>query len=574
VPRIPTYESSISLPTSVGGYKRNTADQAVADAGENFGNALMQFAQRKEEREQRTAILAAKNEFQQRSLEEWEKTKQERQGQAALANEQTGFKGVYQNYNDNSRKWKDELLSKHGVNKRYRDKAIEHLGYVENSYRRKFAAWESTQIQEWRRQTLQDTQDVAEKQLASDLQAGGGVEEINIAIANMNEQIEFIVGPTGNAQAVKNGKRVAAATITKTALSTLLHDDPIRTKEILADDKIKKVLEPSDLVTLTELAEKERVPFEADKETDRIESIAGTPASQLELAQDIDDDDVRNAVISNLTHKHAVQDKIDNEKQFDRLERYYNRIFNDGENVSIASIDKDGGLEPTQKLQVKSWLRRATGGEDGEKTNRLNQWFLAYEKVLSGDWQELDLMRAANQGQLDPSDAKSLMTEVGKVREVPSLGKAVETLKGDLRDIFKDDQDKARFMKVLYQDVLEFRSVNKRNPSYNEIVKMGTELAQPDIEKATWDFGSFPDLGHYSQEEQAIIKATPEATTERYRRENRQTYIQREVNKIRKAGEWPNAIWDEEQNVFYLGKREGYHYYLTVDGQKMREKAN
>lgn len=572
MPRIPTYESSVALPSSVGAYKRNDAGEAVAGTVESFGNTLMQFAQQKEEREQRTAILAAKNEFQQRSLEEWEKTKQERQGQAALANEQTGFKGVYQNYNDNSRKWKDELLSKHGVNKRYRDKAIEHLGYVENSYRRNFAAWESTQIQEWRRQTLQDTQDVAEKQLASDLQAGGGVEEINIAIANMNEQIEFIVGPTGNAQAVKNGKRVAAATITKTALSTLLHDDPIRTKELLADDKIKKVLEPSDLVTLTELAEKERVPFEADKETDRIESIAGTPASQLELAQDIDDDDVRNAVISNLTHKHAVQDKIDNEKQFDRLERYYNRIFNDGENVSIASIDKDGGLEPTQKLQVKSWLRRATGGEDGEKTNRLNQWFLAYEKVLSGDWQELDLMRAANQGQLDPSDAKSLMTEVGKVREVPSLGKAVETLKGDLRDIFKDDQDKARFMKALYQDVLEFRSVNKRNPSYNEIVKMGTELAQPDVEKATWDFGAL-DLEDYTAGEQAVIKTTPEADKARYKREQRQTYIQREVSKIRKAGEWPDAIWDEDQSAFYLGQRGGYHYYMTVDGQKMREKA-
>jgi hypothetical protein len=572
VPRIPTYESSVALPSSVGAYKRNDAGEAVAGTVESFGNTLMQFAQQKEEREQRTAILAAKNEFQQRSLEEWEKTKQERQGQAALANEQTGFKGVYQNYNDNSRKWKDELLSKHGVNKRYRDKAIEHLGYVENSYRRNFAAWESTQIQEWRRQTLQDTQDVAEKQLASDLQAGGGIEEINTAIANMDEQIEFIVGPTGDARAVKSGKRSAAAEITKTALNTLLHEDPTRAMELLADDKVKKILAPSDLVALTELAEKERVPFEADKETDRIESMAETPALQLELAQDIKDDEVRGAVVSNLTHKHAVQDKIDNEKQFERLEQYYNRIFNAGENISIAAIDRDVGLDPNQKLQVKSWLKRSASGKGADKVDRLNLWFSAYEKVLAGEWQELDLMRAANDGQLDPSDAKSLMAEVEIVRDVPSLGKAVETLKGDLRDIFKDDQDKARFMKVLYQDVLEFRSVHKRNPSYNEIVKMGTELAQPDVEKATWDFGTL-DLEDYTAGEQAVIKTTPEADKARYKREQRQTYIQREVSKIRKAGEWPDAIWDEDQSAFYLGRRGGYHYYMTVDGQKMREKA-
>lgn len=689
MPRIPTYNQGASLPGSSAAYVRNDGAAAIAEAGGQFGNALMQFAQQKEEREQRTAILAAKNEFQQRSMEEFEKTRRERQGQAALPNEATGYKGTYQTYNEESAKWTDELLKKHGVNQRYRDKALEHLGGVANAYKDNFIAWETTQAQEWRKQTLQSTQDITERQLAETVQAGGGVEEITAAIAGMDEQIDFIVGPTGNAEAVKNGKRAAAATITKTAINTLINSDPERAllllkqtsvatakrKELFsatpnpkglvemgnidianrpihknkdgsistvrsmgigiedgkvmviptvshdgkimspeeaiklsketgehlgifesqkdADDYaqalheqqaemyltsgdsrvVSDFLDPSDREVLIGLAEKERVPFVADKETDRIESMTQSQASQLELAQKIEDDEVRDAVISTLTHKHAVQDKIDNENQFNTLEKYYSRIFVNKENVSLSSIDKDPVLDPSQKLAVKSWMKKAVGGgEETKKQQRLNQWFSAYQKVLSGDWQEIDLMRAANTAQLDPSDAKSLMGEVKKVREVPSLGKAVETLKGELKTVFKKDEDAAQYMKTLYQDVLDFRTVHKRNPSYNEIVKMGRELSQPDVEKAMRDFGSL-DLGYYTKGEQAVIKTTPQADKERYKREKRQTYTQREVSKIRKAGQWPQAVWDEEQNVFYLGKKDGYHYYQSVDGQTMREKA-
>lgn len=581
MPRIPTYESGASLPSSIGAYHDNSAGEAIANAGASFGQSLMQFAQQKEEREQKTAILAAKNEFRQRSLEDYTKIQQERQGQAALPDENTGYKGVYKTYNEEALKWSDELLTKHGVNKRYRDAAMEQLDGVANAYRDNYAAWESTQSQVWRKETLQGTQDVTEKQLSADLQAGGGLDDIAASIASMDEQIDFLVGPTGNAEGVKNAKRVAAAQITKTALATLVKSDPVRAKELLTDEKVQEYLDPMDHATLTEIAEKERIPFEADREVDRIEASATTQAAQLELAQKIEDDDVRDAVISTLTHKHAVQDKIDNENQFEVIEKYYSRIFVGKENVSLSSIDKDPTLEPSQKLTVKSWIKSlvsASGGdgqgEDGPngKVMKLNQWYAAYQKVLSGDWTEIDLMRAANQGVLDPSSAKSLMGEVKKVREVPSLGKAVETLKGELKTVFKKDEDAAQYMKTLYQDVLDFRTVHKRNPSYNEIVKIGRELSQPDVEKAMRDFGSL-DLGYYTKGEQAVIKTTPQADKERYKREKRQTYIQREVSKIRKAGQWPQAVWDEEQNVFYLGKKDGYHYYQSVDGHTMREKA-
>ena len=581
MPRIPTYESGASLPSSIGAYHDNSAGEAIANAGASFGQSLMQFAQQKEEREQKTAILAAKNEFRQRSLEDYTKIQQERQGQAALPDENTGYKGVYKTYNEEALKWSDELLTKHGVNKRYRDAAMEQLDGVANAYRDNYAAWESTQSQVWRKETLQGTQDVTEKQLSADLQAGGGLDDIAASIASMDEQIDFLVGPSGNAEGVKNAKRVAAAQITKTALATLVKSDPVRAKELLADEKVQEYLDPIDHATLAEIAEKERVPFEADREVDRIEASATTQAAQLELAQKIEDDDVRDAVISSLSHKHAVQDKIDNEKQFEVIEKYYSRIFNNHENVSLSSVDKDPTLEPSQKLTVKSWIKSlvsASGGggqgEDGPngKVMKLNQWYAAYQKVLSGDWSEIDLMRAANQGVLDPSSAKSLMGEVKKVREVPSIGKAVETLKGELKTVFKKDEDAAQYMKTLYQDVLDFRTVHKRNPSYNEIVKMGRELSQPDVEKAMRDFGSL-DLGYYTKGEQAVIKTTPQADKERYKREKRQTYTQREVSKIRKAGQWPQAVWDEEQNVFYLGKKDGYHYYQSVDGHTMREKA-
>lgn len=580
MPRIPTYESGASLPSSIGAYHDNSAGEAIANAGASFGQSLMQFAQQKEEREQKTAILAAKNEFRQRSLEDYTKIQQERQGQAALPDENTGYKGVYKTYNEEALKWSDELLTKHGVNKRYRDAAMEQLDGVANAYRDNYAAWESTQSQVWRKETLQGTQDVTEKQLSADLQAGGGPDDIAASIASMDEQIAFLVGPTGNAEGVKNAKRVAAAQITKTALATLVKSDPVRAKELLTDEKVQEYLDPMDHATLTEIAEKERIPFEADREVDRIEASATTQAAQLELAQKIEDDDVRDAVISSLSHKHAVQDKIDNEKQFEVIEKYYSRIFNNKENVSLASVDKDPTLEPSQKLTVKSWIKSlvsASGagqGEDGPngKVVKLNQWYAAYQKVLSGDWTEIDLMRAANQGVLDPSSAKSLMGEVKKVREVPSLGKAVETLKGELKTVFKKDEDAAQYMKTLYQDVLEFRSVHKRNPSYNEIVKIGRELSQPDIEKAMRDFGSL-DLDYYTKGEQSVIKTTPQSDIERYKRDKRQTYTQREVSKIRKQGDWPQAVWDEEQNVFYLGKRDGYHYYQSPNGQTMREKA-
>lgn len=580
MPRIPTYESGASLPSSIGAYHDNSAGEAIANAGASFGQSLMQFAQQKEEREQKTAILAAKNEFRQRSLEDYTKIQQERQGQAALPDENTGYKGVYKTYNEEALKWSDELLTKHGVNKRYRDAAMEQLDGVANAYRDNYAAWESTQSQVWRKETLQGTQDVTEKQLSADLQAGGGLDDIVASIASMDEQIDFLVGPTGNAEGVKNAKRVAAAQITKAALATLVKSDPVRAKELLTDEKVQEYLDPMDHATLTEIAEKERIPFEADREVDRIEASATTQAAQLELAQKIEDDDVRDAVISSLSHKHAVQDKIDNEKQFEVIEKYYSRIFNNKENVSLASVDKDPTLEPSQKLTVKSWIKSlvsasvAGQGEDGPngKVVKLNQWYAAYQKVLSGDWTEIDLMRAANQGVLDPSSAKSLMGEVKKVREVPSLGKAVETLKGELKTVFKKDEDAAQYMKTLYQDVLEFRSVHKRNPSYNEIVKIGRELSQPDIEKAMRDFGSL-DLDYYTKGEQSVIKTTPQADIERYKRDKRQTYTQREVSKIRKQGDWPQAVWDEEQNVFYLGKRDGYHYYQSPNGQTMREKA-
>lgn len=569
MPRIPTYESSSALPSSVGAYRDNSAGEAIANAGASFSNTLMQFAQQKEEREQKTAILAAKNEFRQRSLEDYNKIQQERQGQAALPDENTGYKGVYKTYNEDALKWSDELLTKHGVNKRYRDAAMEQLDGVANSYRDNYAAWESTQSQVWRKETLQGTQDVTEKQLSADLQAGGGLDDIAASIASMGEQIDFLVGPSGNAEGVKNAKRVAAAQITKTALATLVKSDPVRAKELLADEKVQEYLDPIDHATLAEIAEKERVPFEADREVDRIEATATTPAAQLTLAQQIKDDDVRDATITALTHKHAVQDKIDNENQFNALEKYYSRIFVGKENVSLSAIDKDPVLDPSQKLAVKSWMKKAVGGEgddESKKTARLNQWYAAQQKVRSGEWQEQDLMRAANVGLLDPSDAKGLMTEVQTNREVPSTGKAIATVEGELPDIFKNKTKKAQFMRAYYDDIVQFRKINKREPSYKEAVEIGRELAKPDVESHFWS-------SSYSDVENDIRSQNPDATKPRYKQESPTTYIQAQVNKIRKAGEWPQAVWDEEQNVFYLGKRDGYHYYQAPSGQTMREKA-
>lgn len=569
MPRIPTYESGASLPSSIGAYHDNSAGEAIANAGASFGQSLMQFAQQKEEREQKTAILAAKNEFRQRSLEDYNKIQQERQGQAALPDENTGYKGVYKTYNEEARKWSNELLAKHGVNKRYRDAAMEQLDGVANSYRDNYAAWESTQSQVWRKETLQGTQDVTEKQLSADLQAGGGLDDIAASIASMDEQIDFLVGPSGNAEGVKNAKRVAAAQITKTALATLVKSDPVRAKELLADEKVQEYLDPIDHATLAEIAEKERVPFEADREVDRIEATATTPAAQLTLAQQIKDDDVRDATITALTHKHAVQDKIDNENQFNALEKYYSRIFVGKENVSLSAIDKDPVLDPSQKLAVKSWMKKAVGGEgddESKKTARLNQWYAAQQKVRSGEWQEQDLMRAANVGLLDPSDAKGLMTEVQTNREVPSTGKAIATVEGELPDIFKNKTKKAQFMRAYYDDIVQFRKINKREPSYKEAVEIGRELAKPDVESHFWS-------SSYSDVENDIRSQNPDATKPRYKQESPTTYIQAQVNKIRKAGEWPQAVWDEEQNVFYLGKRDGYYYYQAPSGQTMREKA-
>lgn len=278
---------------------------------------------------------------------------------------------------------------------------------------------------------------------------------------------------------------------------------------------------------------------------------------------------MRDATITALTHKHAVQDKIDNENQFNALEKYYSRIFVGKENVSLSAIDKDPVLDPSQKLAVKGWMKKAVGGEgddESKKTARLNQWYAAQQKVRSGEWQEQDLMRAANVGLLDPSDAKGLMTEVQTNREVPSTGKAIATVEGELPDIFKNKTKKAQFMRAYYDDIVQFRKINKREPSYKEAVEIGRELAKPDVESHFWS-------SSYSDVENDIRSQNPDATKPRYKQEAPTTYIQAQVNKIRKAGEWPQAVWDEEQNVFYLGKRDGYYYYQAPSGQTMREKA-
>ena len=281
------------------------------------------------------------------------------------------------------------------------------------------------------------------------------------------------------------------------------------------------------------------------EEVDRfVSGVQGQEFSaQLKAAKQIKDRETRNAALTELTRQHNVNEKIKTEQQYKVYESMWNKK-QDG-SLSVSEV-RNSNLEPSQKEHLLSGLEGSGKTTDEQRRMRktaieVNRLVFS-ENIDAGKYDTVmdlkaELVKASLEDKIEPSDIPGLVAQWKKMESNPVNSQAYGVLKSKFSSELKDDENRAQFDHRLRQWAEDYEQVNKRPPSYEEIIKMGDGLMKSE---GSWFWKSY-----------------------QYEKDN--AYY--DVNRPADLPE--NAQWNDDNGV-YLWQESGETFVMTPQGKKYK----
>lgn len=563
MPRVPTYRSERQLPGRL-----TTPLQGTDGIGEGLsevGAAAFRAIDAHETKRAKARITDLDTQLRTWSREKYLDAQQNRQGKSALAGEESP--GIYQEYDDESTEWVRNAVAK--MEPRFQDIASSHLNSSAEAYRNRFAGFEAQQLQVYRGNVVEAKADTLQTELASDMTETGNSDTLFNALDEMRATLEENSG----GQDVSGPYSKHAFQLTKMAVLAKAESDPRGAFALLENENVTDLLDPATVEALEKTVEGMRVEHDARTVYEGPGFEGLSYQSQLDIVKEIEDKDVQKAVRSVVQQKQQAFEDAKTERQYTLYNDLWDRAMgNDLTRPEIMQAD----LETSHKEHLLSLIRKdESGAAKANSPENLVRWYNARNKIMSGDWTERDVMNAAitypAEGSVYPGHAKQLVELVGEAAESPTLGRAESVLRERYSDIYKKDEDKAAYSNLLNERIRERRAAQPDKPiGYEEILQIGDEIAKPSIEKNWWQRFT----GDYTAAEESILAENPDAFKPAYEQEAPPSYYESQAHLIRQQGQWPYAIFNQDNNVFILGNKDGYLHIRTLDGRELRKKID
>ena len=567
--KIPIYESQVQAPGSSGNTFIDNPAAGVGRSLDNFAKTLSGFAEQQLDKEQKALIVEESTALQQRSLELYLDAESNRQGKAALADEDEGRQAVYDDYNQQARGMIEKSLTR--ISPAYRDVASEHLGGIVNGYRNKFAVFQAQQAQAHRKEVMKSNLQATETELYTTMERGGGVEEINASLSRVRDLLEL---GSGGAE-IQSQYQAYEAKVVEDSIKAAAIQDAGRALDLLADDRLREVLDPAVVTTLEATLDKQRIQQESDDIVAGLEAKQLPYEARLKFVEGIKDKDVRQAAYVEIKHQQQIADEALTRDQFNKITDYYDRIFNQGEVVSISAVRKDSDLEFSQREKVVSWL------EAGEKkalqlddVNRWVKWTEAQDKIISGQWNATDIRKAVIAGDLDIRDAKGVENDYNVF--ITTGGRTYSDLdqlfSAKYPTIYKNQQRRAQVMYGAKRYIDELRTKEERNPTPAEVEQFLQWSAKGIVETSFW----YPEPAEVNLAEGLFpMVDDPQgklaATGDKGRLDLvKSTVLNYRLNGDSQGRKYPRAYYDADRNWYVLGQpavADGRVYIQTQDGR-------
>lgn len=567
--KIPIYESQVRPAGTSGGTFIDNPSAGVNRSLENFSKTLTGLAEQQLDKEQKAKIVEESTTLQQRSLELYLDAEQNRQGKAALADEEEGREAIYDDYNRTARELVEKSLTR--ISPAYRDLAQQQLGQVVNGYRNKFAVFQAQQAQAHRKEVMKSNLQATETELYSTMERGGGIEEINASLGRVRELLKL---GSGGAD-IQSQYQAYEAKVVEDSIKAAAIQDAGRALDLLKDDRLREVLDPGVITALEQTLDKQRIQQESDDIVAGLEAKQLPYEARLKVIEGITDKDVRQAAYAEVKHQQQIHDEALTRDQFNTITDYYDRIFNQGETISISAVRKDASLEFSQREKVVSWL------EDGQKkalqlddVGRWVKWTEAQDKIISGEWNATDIRKAVINGDLDIRDAKSVENDYNVF--ITTGGRTYSDLDqlfaAKYPTIYKNGQRRAQVLYGAKRYIDELRTKEERNPTPAEVEQFLQWSAKGIVETRFWSpepadvnlaEGRYPMID--DPQGKLAAKGDP----------GRLNLVQSTVLNYRLNGDsqgrkYPRAYYDAERNWYVLGQpavADGRVYIQTQDGR-------
>jgi hypothetical protein len=538
MPRIPRVQSQQGLPATSGGVFINNPNRGVGEAIAAFGLELTQAVEKREERQAKVAIYDAENSLRRASLEMYLGAQQEKLGKNALPDQETGYKGVFNEYDEFATREVGDRLGK--IPPRFHQAARERLESVATGYRERFAIHQAAQEGEYRKQVLQQTLEGVNSEMRLVMGGGGSTEDLFAYAA----QVEALITEEARGANVTTAIKAEKTNIVRQGIIAKADIDPAGAKKMLEDKRVIKGLEPSDKASLEDYVERKRIDQEVDTLISTLDAAPLDFAQKIELAGEHPDRQVRDRAVSELNHQRSQADRAKADRQATLITDVYDEIFAKDKPPTPAQVDRDPRfdiLEPNQKLAIKSWLNKDADGSGKKAAQDARDFFLwtaAQRSVWSGGLNEdavqkgvLEYLESGGERGIPIKYGKELYEDVAKAREAPQVGRAAGVLNNEL-ELDRDDQ--AKFDEALYAAIRARRDRNDgQMPSYEEILEIGRKLAAP-LRKDKWfqrpryKDNKWLEAGGLGSEEDramAVVLATDKG--------------------------WDQAVYDEESKMWY-----------------------
>ena len=476
------FKRRVGVPTDTGNRPIADVGAPIAQALGQAGHELQVSAQKNLEKEQSAIIFDIENKVQNKSRVQLEDDSLNRLGKSALKDEVNGVEGVYDTYVNEIDPFVDEAITQQ-VDPKFQQVARERIGQTTGRYKDRFAGFQFDQTVAYRAEQTADALTLRKNEVKNDFAAGvGTIASVKEAMADGAITLTAGSGGRSTVQAsLAYNNALVEESITQAAAV-----NPELAREMLADKELKKTLDPKQTEALGNFIDTKEEDLLVEENINRIIGPAGgeTPFTydrQLEVAQDINDTDVRGRVVSEINNRENLNQRIEATRVNETLENYYERVFVQETPTSTTQIDNDPNLtgQSKAKLMIKSWLEKGQKGAGHFSENaRFISFQNAMNNIVTGEWDERDIMNGVMPKEgaptIDIRDGNRLIAEAKQFKQTGgnSYSGASKTYQALYPASYSNQEERSQVLYGVMQDVQSFRKAHN-----------GTEPAQEDLEK-------------------------------------------------------------------------------------------
>lgn len=546
MPKVPTYNRQVRPPSQL---NQPRAPLSLGAEGarsiKKAGSQLQKLAQIKHEQDQTARMVAAENEYIDRSRELMNQLQQVK-GEEAVAGAQGDNPGLYQKTQEELGKIRKDFRNR--VQGRYADALEQRLAKIEDRHLDTAATWEATERQRWLQNQIEHSINSAELEIAN---AYGSPDKVGEAIQGARERIVSIHGK--DSVRTKIALQALKEKLGRSAVIASM-DQPDLAREYLT--KYQDHLSPDVRDELDGMVKTAELKQETERWIGRHSALPFD--DQLERAQEIQDPQLQKNVVAQIKSEQSIKKTIRLERQSQHYQGLWEQIMHARQEPEKNQMPSVQTLldDPLLSVPQREHLTRMIAGEEGsdqEKRIQNRYWYELHSRINSGKNPPTkhEIMQASDQGEITPGMERSLLRELEDGEQYPSLGKAKNHLRHKLKEqteVIGSDEDWNDFVHDLEVWARQRQQETGKAPSYDELMQMGEKLAEPEVDRSWWPFytGSKP---------------TP------YKRETLPHYRQL----IRPEGVPEDAAWSTEAGA-YIFERDGQTYAMLPNGKTFRKR--